>query len=97
MPGCGKRHAEASRSHTKHGADDSDGGVNIFKTAMSLHAVLPPKKSCLRAKTTGGFLTKISKYLPKKRTVKKVHFTTEPSYISYKEELEDDYDWFEKN
>jgi hypothetical protein len=97
MPGCRVSHAEASRSHTKHEADDSDGGVNIFKPATSLNAVLPPKKSCLQTKTTGGFLTKIRKHLSKKRSVKKNKFATEPTSVSYKEDLEEDYDSFEKN
>jgi hypothetical protein len=97
MPGCRERYAVGSRSHTKHEAEYSVGGVEISSTATSLNALQPHKNSCLPAKTKNSFLIKIRKYFPKKLTTKKVRFATEPIYVSFKEELEEDYDWFEND
>ncbi|XP_033608779.1 nucleoporin nup211-like [Cryptotermes secundus] len=65
MPGCRKRHAEASRSHREGEADDSDGSVDIFRTATNLDPFPPciqteyPKKTSVPAKMTGRLLTKV--------------------------------------
>jgi hypothetical protein len=97
MPGCREKYAVGSRSHGKHETNGSVDGVDIFSTATCLNALLPRKNSCLPAKTKSGFLNMIRRYFQKNLTSKKVTFAREPTYVYFKQEVEEEYDWFEND
>jgi hypothetical protein len=97
MPGCRERDAVGSRSHGKHEANGSVGGFDIFSSSTKLNALLRRKNSCLPAKTKSGFLNMIRRYFQTNLTTKKVKFAREPTYVYFKEEVEEEYDWFEND